>query len=54
MGELLMHNVAAHLSETPGQIRHPAPDLGQHNGEIFSALGFGPEEIAALEKEDVI
>ncbi|MCS5604873.1 MAG: CoA transferase [Alphaproteobacteria bacterium] len=54
MGELFMHNVAAHLSQTPGQIRHPAPLLGQHNNEIFGALGFAPEEIATLRKEDVI
>ena len=54
MGELYMHNVAAHLSQTPGQIRHPAPFLGQHNNEIFGALGFTPEEIATLRKEDVI
>ena len=54
MGELYMHNVAVHLSQTPGQIRHPAPFLGQHNNEIFSALGFTPEEIATLRKEDVI
>jgi len=54
MGELHMHNVAAHLSLTPGQIRQPAPTLGQHNDEIFSALGISPEEIAALHKKDVI
>ncbi|SVD18909.1 uncharacterized protein METZ01_LOCUS371763, partial [marine metagenome] len=54
MGELYMHNVAAHLSRTPGQIRHPAPFLGQHNNEIFGALGLTPEEIASLRKEDVI
>ena len=54
MGELPMHNVAAHLSETPGEIRRPAPALGQHNGEIYGALGLSPEEIAALQKEDVI
>ena len=54
MGELYMHNVAAHLSQTPGQIRHPAPFLGQHNNEIYGALGFAPDEIATLIKEDVI
>ena len=54
MGELYMHNVAAHLSQTPGQIRHPAPLLGQHNNEIFGALGFTPEEISTLRKKDVI
>jgi crotonobetainyl-CoA:carnitine CoA-transferase CaiB-like acyl-CoA transferase len=54
MGELPMHNVAAHLSNTPGQIRRPAPELGQHNIEIFGTLGLDPGEIAALVKEDVI
>ncbi|MDE0943900.1 MAG: CoA transferase [Alphaproteobacteria bacterium] len=54
MGDLPMHNVAAHLSETPGQIRSPAPELGQHNSEIFGSLGLTPQEIAALVKEDVI
>jgi crotonobetainyl-CoA:carnitine CoA-transferase CaiB-like acyl-CoA transferase len=54
MGELPMHNVAAHLSETPGQLRRPAPELGQHNEEIYGALGLKPGDIAALQKEDVI
>ena len=54
MGELPMHNVAAHLSATPGQIRHPAPTLGQHNGEIYEALGLSSADIAALKKDDVI
>jgi len=54
MGELPMHNIAARLSATPGQIRHPAPELGQHNYEIFGALGLSPADIAALEKEEVI
>jgi crotonobetainyl-CoA:carnitine CoA-transferase CaiB-like acyl-CoA transferase len=49
-----MHNVAAHLSATPGQIRHPAPTLGQHNGEIYEALGLSSADIAALKKDDVI
>ena len=54
MGELHMHNVAAHLSQTPGQIRQPAPTLGQHNDEIYGGLGITPGEIIALKKEDVI
>ncbi|MBT4042943.1 MAG: CoA transferase, partial [Rhodospirillaceae bacterium] len=43
-----------HLSETPGQLRRPAPELGQHNEEIYGALGLKPGDIAALQKEDVI
>ncbi len=54
MVELPMHNVAAHLSETPGRIRHPAPGLGQHNNEVYGALGLSPADIAKLQEEDVI
>ncbi len=38
-GRLAMHNVIPRLSETPGRLRHPAPELGQHNEEIWGALG---------------
>ena len=34
-GELRMQNVAPKLSETPGSVRSPAPELGQHNEEIY-------------------
>jgi formyl-CoA transferase len=30
-----MHNVVPHLSETPGEIRWPGGDLGEHNEEIY-------------------
>ena len=30
-----MQNVAPKLSETPGGIRSPSPELGQHNDEIY-------------------
>jgi len=34
-----MHAVVPRLSGTPGSIRRPAPRLGEHEGEIFGALG---------------
>jgi formyl-CoA transferase len=34
-GELKMQNVAPKLSETPGSVRSPGPELGQHNEEIY-------------------
>jgi formyl-CoA transferase len=45
MGHVLMHNVVARLSATPGALRHPAPGLGQHTAEVLAALGL---EAAAL------
>jgi formyl-CoA transferase len=37
-GELRMQNVAPKLSETPGSIRSPSPQLGQHNDEVYLDL----------------
>lgn len=37
-GELLMQNVAPKLSATPGSVRSPGPELGQHNDEIYREL----------------
>lgn len=54
VGRLPMHTVVPRLSETPGAIRTPAPDLGQHNAEIFAEIGLGPDEIAALKAEGVV
>ena len=49
-----MHHVVPRLSETPAAIRTPAPDLGQHNAAIFSAIGLSPNDLAALTLEGVI
>ena len=44
-----------HLSETPAQVRFPAPLLGQHSAEILkSVLNYSPEHIEALKREKVI
>jgi crotonobetainyl-CoA:carnitine CoA-transferase CaiB-like acyl-CoA transferase len=47
-------NTAVRLSETPGSIRHRAPQLGEHTGEILSELGYSPDEIAALRLAEAV
>ncbi|MCX6020952.1 MAG: CoA transferase [Chloroflexi bacterium] len=45
----------AGMSETPGEIRMPAPMMGEHNEEILTGLlGYTPEEVQSLEKRGVI
>lgn len=42
------------FSETPGQIRSPAPFIGQHTEEILQDLGYAKEQIEELGKRQVI
>jgi len=42
------------LSETPGEVRHRAPMLGEHTDEVLQRLGFSGEEIAAFRAAGVI
>jgi formyl-CoA transferase len=54
-GELAMQNVAPRLSDTPGQVRHAGPELGEHNSEILGGvLGMKPEEIEKLHAAGVV
>jgi formyl-CoA transferase len=54
-GELKMQNVAPKLSKTPGSIRRPGPELGEHNAEIFGdVLNMSAERIAQLTDKGII
>lgn len=44
----------AKFSETPGQLRSPAPLLGQHNQEVLDELGFSEEKIRELVSKGVL
>ena len=47
-GRIRNIGVPVKLSETPGQIRRPAPTLGQHTDEVLAELDFTAEAIANL------
>ena len=43
------------LSKTPGDVKSPAPFLGEHNFEVYSGLlGYSEEEIKNLANEDIV
>jgi crotonobetainyl-CoA:carnitine CoA-transferase CaiB-like acyl-CoA transferase len=55
LGELKMQNVAPRLSQTPGRIRGAAPELGQHNEEVYlGLLKLSAERYAELRRTKVI
>jgi crotonobetainyl-CoA:carnitine CoA-transferase CaiB-like acyl-CoA transferase len=54
-GTIQMMGVPVRLSETPGQVREPAPELGQHTEQVLiDLLGMEWDEIARLRESKVI
>ncbi len=53
-GALKQIGVPIKLSETPGEVRTPAPEMGEHTEGILQELGYAPEEIQRLRREGVI
>jgi crotonobetainyl-CoA:carnitine CoA-transferase CaiB-like acyl-CoA transferase len=54
MGSVPMHTVVPRLSLTPGHIRTPAPELGEHSAAILGELGCGAAEIEALAHAGIV
>lgn len=54
-GDIVTEGIPARLSVSPGEIRGPAPLMGEHTYEIGrEVLGLSNEEIKALEDEGVL
>lgn len=45
---------AVRLSETPGELRHGAPTLGEHTDEVLNELGFTADERARFRSEGAV
>jgi len=54
MGELPMHNVVPRMSRTAGAFRSPAPEVGEHNEEIFGAIGVDRRELEELKRAQIV
>lgn len=44
---LTHHNVFPRLSDTPGGLRLPAPEVGEHTAEILAEIGLTPADLEA-------
>ena len=53
-GSVLMHNIIPRLSDTPGRLRYPAPNLGEHTRSILQSIGYDAARIAGLVADGII
>ncbi|MEL6571633.1 MAG: CoA transferase [Pseudomonadota bacterium] len=42
------------FSEDPCEVRHPAPDLGEHSADVLQEAGFDAEEISELVERGIV
>jgi crotonobetainyl-CoA:carnitine CoA-transferase CaiB-like acyl-CoA transferase len=53
-GRLTMHNIIPRLADTPGRLRTPAPELGEHTAEILGQLGVDRATLEGLAADGAI
>ena len=54
LGPVRMQGVVPRFSETPGRVRQAGPAIGEHNREVYEALGLTPAELDALKARKII
>jgi crotonobetainyl-CoA:carnitine CoA-transferase CaiB-like acyl-CoA transferase len=54
LGPLTLVRNAVRMTDAPGTVRTPSPDLGDHTDEVLAGLGYSPAEIERLRREEVI
>lgn len=54
LGSVRLVNVVPRFSETPGRVRTTGPALGEHNAEVYGALGMTADELDALRRDGII
>ena len=53
-GTIQMLGMPVRLGETPGGVRQPAPEFGQHTEEILQELGYDWDEITDMRRREVV
>jgi len=53
-GPVKLTGIPVIFSQTPGQLRREAPELGQHTEEILGEMGYSWDDISRLKEEEVI
>ncbi len=53
-GVIQMLGMPVGLSETPGSVRTPAPEFGQHTEEVLLDLGYSWDEVSDFRRREVI
>ena len=51
---VVLQNAVPRLSTTPAVIRRPAPELGEHNAEVYGELGIDAGELARLTEDGIV